>query len=64
MPARILLTQGVTKWGYREEDRLFVDAIVEGKAPPVTAEDGYRAVELVEACYRSAETGESVQLPL
>lgn len=32
---------------YREEDQLFVDAVVEGKAPPVTAQAGYRAVELV-----------------
>jgi myo-inositol 2-dehydrogenase/D-chiro-inositol 1-dehydrogenase len=30
------------KWGYREEDRLFVDAILAGTPPPVTAEDGYR----------------------
>lgn len=53
------------KWGYREEDRLFVDAIIEGRAPPVTALDGYKAVELVEACYRSAaRDGEATALPL
>jgi myo-inositol 2-dehydrogenase / D-chiro-inositol 1-dehydrogenase len=53
------------KWGYREEDRLFVDAVVEGKTPPVTAEDGYRAIELVEACYRSArQDGARIQLPM
>ena len=53
------------KWGYREEDRRFVDAILTGTTPPVTAEDGYKAVELVEACYRSAQhNGERVQLPL
>jgi myo-inositol 2-dehydrogenase/D-chiro-inositol 1-dehydrogenase len=53
------------KWGYREEDRLFVDAVVEGKTPPVTAEDGYRAIELVEACYRSAQQdGARLRLPL
>ena len=43
------------KWGYREEDTRFVEAIIAGKPPPVTAEDGYKAIELVEACYRSAQ---------
>ena len=53
------------KWGYRDEDRRFVDAVLTGTTPPVTAEDGYKAVELVEACYRSAQyNGERVQLPL
>jgi myo-inositol 2-dehydrogenase / D-chiro-inositol 1-dehydrogenase len=53
------------KWGYREEDTRFVDAIVEGKTPPVTAEDGYKAIELVEACYRSAQRdGARLRLPL
>jgi myo-inositol 2-dehydrogenase/D-chiro-inositol 1-dehydrogenase len=53
------------KWGYREADTRFVDAIVGGKAPPVTAEDGYKAIELVEACYRSAQhDGARVRLPL
>lgn len=50
------------KWGYIEEDRLFVDAL-DGKSPaPVTAEDGYRVVELIEACYQSARDGARVQL--
>jgi len=53
------------KWGYREEDRLFVDAVVSGQVPPVTATDGYKAVELVEACYQSAALhGAPVKLPL
>jgi myo-inositol 2-dehydrogenase/D-chiro-inositol 1-dehydrogenase len=53
------------KWGYREEDRLFVDAILGGKTPPVTAQDGYHAVELVTACYRSAQRqGARLRLPL
>ena len=53
------------KWGYREEDRLFVDAILEGKTPPVTAQDGYKAVELVTACYRSAQRqGARLRIPL
>jgi myo-inositol 2-dehydrogenase/D-chiro-inositol 1-dehydrogenase len=53
------------KWGYREEDTLFVDAIVDRKRPPVTTEDGYKAIELVEACYRSAQhDGARMRLPL
>jgi myo-inositol 2-dehydrogenase/D-chiro-inositol 1-dehydrogenase len=50
------------KWGYIEEDRLFVDAL-EGKSPaPVTADDGYNVVELIETCYRSAREGRRVHL--
>ncbi len=53
------------KWGYREEDRCFVDAVLAGNIPLVTAEDGYKAIELVEACYRSAQRdGARVRLPL
>jgi predicted dehydrogenase len=32
----------------------FVTAVTRGEAPPVTVEDGLRAVEIAEACYRSA----------
>jgi myo-inositol 2-dehydrogenase/D-chiro-inositol 1-dehydrogenase len=50
------------KWGYIEEDRLFVDAL-EGKSlPPVTADDGHNVVELIEACYQSAREGVRVHL--
>src|SRR5215471_15560856 len=35
------------KWGYREEDRRFVDTVLTGTTPPVTAEDGYQTVESV-----------------
>lgn len=41
------------KWGYAQEARAFVDSITDGTPPLVTAEDGYRAVELVEMCYRA-----------
>ncbi len=50
------------KWGYQEEDTLFVDAILEGKSPAVSALDGYKAVEIVDACYRSSEAKRAVQL--
>lgn len=50
------------KWGYIEEDLLFVDAL-EGKSPsPVTADDGYNVVELIEACYQSARDGARLNL--
>lgn len=52
------------KWGYRAEDAAFVDAILSEERPRVTAEDGLRATELAEACYRSARTEAEVVLPL
>ena len=50
------------KWGYIEEDRLFVDALDGKAAAAVTADDGYNVVELIEACYRSARGGARVHL--
>jgi myo-inositol 2-dehydrogenase/D-chiro-inositol 1-dehydrogenase len=50
------------RFGFEEEDRLFVDAVLSGGAPPVTAFDGCRAVELVCACYRSAEENKPVRI--
>jgi myo-inositol 2-dehydrogenase/D-chiro-inositol 1-dehydrogenase len=50
------------KWGYMEEDRLFVDALDGKTAAAVTADDGYNVVELIEACYRSAREGARVHL--
>ena len=50
------------QWGYIEEDRLFVDAL-EGKSKvPVSAEDGFRVIQLIEACYQSAKDGSRVHL--
>jgi myo-inositol 2-dehydrogenase/D-chiro-inositol 1-dehydrogenase len=45
------------KWGYVQEDRAFIDSIVNGTAPPVTAFDGLMSVGLVDAVYRSVEAG-------
>jgi len=50
-----------TRFGFEEEDRLFVDAALSGGTPPVTAFDGYRAVELVDACYRSASKNQPLR---
>jgi myo-inositol 2-dehydrogenase/D-chiro-inositol 1-dehydrogenase len=52
------------KWGYVAEDRLFLDAVLGERTPAVTAEDGYRATELVEACYRAAREHRPIALPL
>ena len=48
------------KWGYAQEDRAFVDSILTNAPAAVTALDGYKSVELVDACYRSVRTGEPV----
>lgn len=50
------------KWGYEQEDRAFVDAIVEGGPVLVTAQDGFKSVELVDACYRAVRSGERIRL--
>ena len=42
----------------------FVAAIDEKRAPSVTGLDGYKALEVVIAAYRSAESGQPLQLPL
>ncbi|HET6948263.1 MAG TPA: Gfo/Idh/MocA family oxidoreductase [bacterium] len=52
------------KWGYVTEDRLFIDAALGERPPAVTADDGYRATELVEACYTASREGRVVTLPL
>ena len=48
------------KWGYVQEDRAFVDAIVNGTAPLVTAADGLMSVELVNAVYESVRTNATI----
>jgi myo-inositol 2-dehydrogenase / D-chiro-inositol 1-dehydrogenase len=50
------------KWGYAQEDRAFVDAIIGGLSPAVTAFDGYKSVELVDAVYESVKTKAPVEL--
>jgi myo-inositol 2-dehydrogenase/D-chiro-inositol 1-dehydrogenase len=48
------------RWGYVQEDKAFIDAIVGGSEPPVTALDGYKAVELVESVYQAIKSGEKI----
>lgn len=49
------------KWGYVQEDRAFVDSIFNDSPAAVTALDGFKSVELVDACYRAVRTGEPVR---
>lgn len=50
------------KWGYAQENRAFIDSIVEAKPPAVSAADGYKSVEIVEAVYESIRIGEAIKL--
>jgi myo-inositol 2-dehydrogenase/D-chiro-inositol 1-dehydrogenase len=48
------------KWGYLQEDRAFVDAIVNGTAPLVNVLDGLMSVVLVNAVYESVRTDATI----
>ncbi len=54
-------------WGSNTDQGMieeFTAVIREGRAPVVTGYDGLKATEIVEAAYRSVETGAPVKLPL
>jgi myo-inositol 2-dehydrogenase/D-chiro-inositol 1-dehydrogenase len=51
------------KWGYVQEDRAFIDAIIDGSNPPVTAFDGLMSVGLVNGVYESVRSGAPVDMP-
>ena len=40
----------------------FADAIAQGRQPLVSGEEGYQALEIVDAIYRSCRTGQKVVL--
>jgi predicted dehydrogenase len=40
----------------------FIDALRDGRQPPVTGEDGLAAVAMVEAGYRSSALGQAIDL--
>lgn len=42
------------RWGYVEEDALFVEAMVDGGPPAVSAGEALRTTELVDRCYVAA----------
>jgi len=45
---------------FERQFRDFGDAIEKGRKPLISGEDGYQALELVDAVYRSCRTGEKV----
>jgi predicted dehydrogenase len=47
---------------FERQFRDFGDAIASGRQPLVSGEEGYQALELVDAVYRSCRTGEKVVL--
>lgn len=49
------------KWGYVQEDKVFIDSILNGTPPPVTADDGFKSVELVESVYEAIRTGKRIR---
>ncbi len=55
------MTEKEERWGYVQEDKAFIDSILNGTPPPVTALDGYKAVEIVETVYRAIKTGEKIK---
>ena len=44
------------RWGYVQEDRAFIDSIVNNSPPLVTALDGLMAVRIADAVYESARS--------
>jgi myo-inositol 2-dehydrogenase/D-chiro-inositol 1-dehydrogenase len=50
------------KWGYLQEDRAFIDSIVEQKPAAVTVVDGFKSVELVNAVYESVRIRQEITL--
>jgi len=50
------------KWGYAPENGAFIDSISGGLPPAVTAFDGYKSVELVDAVYESIRTGIPIEI--
>ncbi len=50
------------RWGYAQQDRAFVDALLGGRPAGAGAEEGCRVVELIDACYRSARESRPVLL--
>lgn len=50
--------------GFHHQNPLhFLEALHRGTPPPVTLEDGRRAVEMILAAYRAAETGQRQPIP-
>jgi predicted dehydrogenase len=47
----------VTALGYVAEDRAFVDACLGEDRPPVTVDDAFHSIAVIDAAYRSQRAG-------
>jgi myo-inositol 2-dehydrogenase/D-chiro-inositol 1-dehydrogenase len=47
----------VTLWGYADEDRAFIDACLGLAPPPVTVDDAFHSLAVVDAAYASIAAG-------
>jgi myo-inositol 2-dehydrogenase/D-chiro-inositol 1-dehydrogenase len=50
------------RWGYVQENDAYIRAVLGEIPSPFTVNDGFKIVQLIEACYQSAETGHAIQL--
>jgi myo-inositol 2-dehydrogenase/D-chiro-inositol 1-dehydrogenase len=50
------------RWGYVQEDRAFIDSIVNNSPPLVTALDGLMSVRIADAVYESVRSNNSIDL--
>jgi predicted dehydrogenase len=50
-------------YGYLAEDRHMVSSFIQGREPSETRRDGLSYLELIMACYMSAETGRRLKFP-
>ncbi len=55
------MTEKEERWGYVQEDKSFIDSILNGTPPPVSADDGFKSVELVESVYKAISSGERIR---
>jgi len=57
-------TDTLALWGYRDEDRAFVSACLGETSPPVTVDDAFRSIAVLDAAYASiARGGQQVAVP-
>jgi len=56
--------RGISHQGHRDQLIDFLAAIDAGRPAAIDGREGRKAVELIRAIYRSAETGRAVELPL
>ena len=61
-PVTETVTRADGENGYLRELRSFVEWVLDGKEPLLTAQEGRAAIAVVEAAYRSAATGEAVAI--